>query len=173
LAIFAQSVFHIASRGFYARQDTKTPFIVSVVSIGFSIILSIVFTTMGFGPDGLGWAQSIGAVVEMFILLGLLNKRSNHQLFDKTFMSGIWRMLMATVVTSVSAYVLTKFFPLLRTDDSFFVTFPKFMIISLGSLLIYIFASYLLELKEASPIMHFLGRILFGNLDNHRSDKKD
>ena len=33
IAIFFQSVFHIASRGFYARQNTKIPLILSVVSL--------------------------------------------------------------------------------------------------------------------------------------------
>lgn len=41
VAIFARSVFHIVSRGFYARQDTKTPFLVSVFAIGLTIILNI------------------------------------------------------------------------------------------------------------------------------------
>jgi len=70
VAIFAQSVFHIASRGFYARQDTRTPFRISIISIGLSMALSVLFTKMGFGPDGLGWAQSLGAVIEMFYYFG-------------------------------------------------------------------------------------------------------
>ncbi len=41
VAIFAKSVFHIASRGFYAYQDTKTPFIVSIFAIGLTILLSV------------------------------------------------------------------------------------------------------------------------------------
>ena len=150
LAIFAQSVFHIASRGFYARQDTKTPFIVSIVAIGLSMILSVLFTAWGYGPDGLGWAQSIGAVIEMFILLGILNKRSKNKLFNKVFWSGTWRMLLATFVTGVTAYIMTKFLPLRATDNSFFVTFPKFMIISLVSSVVYLAASYLLDLEEVS-----------------------
>ena len=38
VAIFAQSVFHIASRGFYARQDTRTPFRISIISIVLSML---------------------------------------------------------------------------------------------------------------------------------------
>lgn len=77
LAIFAQSIFHIASRGFYLEQDTKTPFIVSIIAVGFTMILSIIFIIIGLGPDGLGWAQSIGAVLEILILLFLLRKISS------------------------------------------------------------------------------------------------
>ena len=69
IAIFARSVFHIASRGFYARQDTKTPFVVSIVAVGLSTLLAVLFTIWGFGPEGLGYAQSIGALLEIIILL--------------------------------------------------------------------------------------------------------
>ena len=173
LAIFAQSVFHIASRGFYARQDTKTPFIVSLIAIGLSIILSILFTSWGFGPDGLGWAQSIGAVLEMFILLGILNKRSNNKLFNKTFWSGTWRMIIASVITGLTAYAMTKFFPLLATDNSFFVTFPKFMFISLVSIVVYFAASLLLDLEEVVPIFNWVNKALFRNVTEKKTDKKD
>ena len=173
LAIFAQSVFHIASRGFYARQDTKTPFIVSLIAIGFSIILSILFTGWGFGPDGLGWAQSIGAVLEMFILLGILNKRSNNKLFNKIFWSGTWRMIIASVITGLTAYTMTKFFPLLATDNSFFVTFPKFMFISFVSIVVYFAASFLLDLEEVVPIFNWINKALFRNVTEKKTDKKD
>ena len=169
VAIFAQSVFHIASRGFYARQDTKTPFRISVISIGLSMILSVLFTKLGFGPYGLGWAQSLGAVIEMFLLLGILNNRSRKKIFNKAFWSGIWRMAIATIVTGVVAYIMTKFLPLLATDNSFFVTFPKFCLISVVSLAAYLAASYLLELDEVSPIFNYLNKALFRNV----SQKKD
>ncbi|MBQ2638540.1 murein biosynthesis integral membrane protein MurJ [Candidatus Saccharibacteria bacterium] len=169
VAIFAQSVFHIASRGFYARQDTRTPFRISIISIGLSMALSVLFTKMGFGPDGLGWAQSLGAVIEMFLLLWILNRRSKSKIFSKKFWSGTWRMIIATVVTSVTAYIMTKFFPLLATDNSFFVTFPKFCLISLVSIVVYLAASYLLDLEEVAPIFSYLNKILFRNV----SQKKD
>ncbi|MBR1802298.1 murein biosynthesis integral membrane protein MurJ [Candidatus Saccharibacteria bacterium] len=169
LAIFAQSVFHIASRGFYARQDTKTPFIISVIAIGLSMIFSVLFTKWGFGPDGLGWAQSLGAVIEMFLLLGILNKRSKNKLFDKTFWSAFVRMLLATLVTGVTAYIMTKLLPLMATDNSFFVTFPKFLVISLVSGAVYLAASYLMDLEEVAPIFKWLSKALFRNV----TDKKD
>lgn len=164
LAIFAQSIFHIASRGFYARQDTKTPFIVSIVAVGFTIILSIIFSIVGLGPDGLGWAQSIGAVLEIFILLFLLQKKSRQNLLNKGFWTAFIRMLIATIVTSISTYILTKLLPLRATDNSVFVTIPKFFVISLASLGIYGAASFLLDLEEVQPFFEKLNKILFRNL---------
>lgn len=164
LAIFAQSIFHIASRGFYARQDTKTPFVVSIVAVGFTMLLSVIFSMIGLGPDGLGWAQSIGAVLEIFILLFILQKKSRQNLLNKSFWTAFIRMLIASVITGISAYVLTKFLPLRATDNSVFVTIPKFFIISILSMIIYGAASFLLDLEEVQPFFEKLNKILFRNL---------
>ena len=119
---------------------------------------------IGFWPDGLGWAQSIGAVLEIFILLFILQKKSRQNLLNKSFWSAFSRMLVATIVTGVSAYILTKFIPLRATDNSIFVTIPKFLIISIVSMIIYFAASFLLDLEEVQPFFEKLNKILFRNI---------
>ncbi|MBR2996991.1 murein biosynthesis integral membrane protein MurJ [Candidatus Saccharibacteria bacterium] len=164
LAIFARSVFQIASRGFYAHQDTKTPFIISIVAIGFSILLAIAFTIFGLGPEGLGWAQSIGAILEVIILIFLLQVRSRGKLLNASFWGAFIRMLFASAIAGCVAYSMTKFFPLLSSDDSFFATFPKFFFIALISFIAYFIASYFLNLKEITPFIKKLKKIVFRNL---------
>jgi putative peptidoglycan lipid II flippase len=164
LAVFARSVFHIASRGFYAFQDTKTPFVVSIFAIGLTIALSVWFFVMGWGVDGLGLAQSIGALVEIIILLYILQKRSNNQLLDEGFWRAFARMGVATVVAGMMAFSMTKFIPLMATDNSLVITIPKFLVISALSVASYIVASYFLNLKESKPIIDYLKRKLFKNV---------
>lgn len=164
IAIFAKSVFHIASRGFYACQDTKTPFWVSVGAIGLTIGLMIVFTVLDWGVDGLGVAQSIGAVLEMVILLGILQKRAEGELFNKEFWRAMFRMLIATLVTGCVAFSMTKFVPLMATDNSLVITIPKFLLVTATSLVAYLVASYFLDLREAKPILKFIKKILFRNV---------
>lgn len=164
IAIFAKSVFHIASRGFYACQDTKTPFWVSVGAIGLTIGLMIVFTILDWGVDGLGVAQSIGAVLEMVILLGILQKRAEGELFNKEFWRAMFRMLIATLVTGCVAFSMTKFVPLMATDNSLVITIPKFLLVTATSLVAYLVASYFLDLREAKPILKFIKKILFRNV---------
>ncbi len=165
LAIFARSLFHIASRGFYARQDTKTPLIISIVAIGATIIMAIVFSLVcNWGPEGLGWAQSLGALLEIIILIVILQHRSHNQLLSKDFWQAIFRMLFATAISACVAYSMTKFFPLMATDDSFFTTFPKFCLISIASILAYGIASFFLGLEEVKPIVEKLQRAIFRNV---------
>ena len=164
LAIFARSVFHIASRGFYARQDTRTPFIVSIIAVGLSTVLAVLFTIWGFGPEGLGYAQSIGAVLEIIILLVILNRRSKRKLLNKSFWKGFGRMLIATAITGAVAYSMTKFLPLRSTDVSILATLPKFLLIVAVSFIAYIIAGYFLDLPEVKPIVKRLKKLVFKNV---------
>ena len=164
ISIFAHSVFHIVSRGFYAHQDTKTPFIVSIIAVGLSIVLAIVFTLIGCGPEGLGWAQSIGAIIEIIILIGILQRQSNQQLLDHNFRSNFWKMIFATAITGCVAYSMTKFFPLMATDDSIFIIFPKFCLICFTSAIAYLLAGYFLDLPQVKPIFERIKHILFRNI---------
>ncbi len=161
ITIFANSVFHIATRGFYAEQDTRTPFIVSIIAVGIIIALSIIFTMLGMGPEGLGWAQSIGNMLEIIILLSLLQKRSNHRLLNKEFRDNLIKIIIATAITGCVAYSMTKFFPLMATDDSFFNTFPKFCLITLMSLIAYIVAGWFLGLEQVRPVLERIKKVLF------------
>lgn len=165
LTTFAHSIFHIASRGFYAQQDTKTPFWVSMIAIGITIVLCIVFSLLGCGPEGLGWAQSIGAVIEIGILLWLLQKRSGHKLLDREFWRSFGKTCFASVISGCVAYSMTKFFPLLATDNSIFVTLPKFGLITIISLIAYVVAGYFLGIEQVKPIFAKLKKVLFRNVE--------
>ena len=164
VAIFARSIFHIASRGFYAFQDTKTPFIVSIAAVGLTILLSIWFYLAGWSVEGLGIAQSIGAIVEIIILLYILQRRSRGELLDKAFWKAFFRMIFATAITCCVAFSMTKFVPLMITDTSLVVTIPKFLLIAAVSGAAYLIASYFLNLKEAKPVFKYIKKILFRNV---------
>ena len=164
VAIFARSIFHIASRGFYAYQDTKTPFWVSIVAIGLTIGLSVWFYLLNWGVDGLGLAQSLGAIVEIIILLYILQRRSGHKILNRSFYKATMRMIVATIVTGCVAFSLTKFIPLRISDVSLVITIPKFLLIASGSVVAYLIASYFLNLREAKPIFDYIKKILFKNV---------
>lgn len=160
ISIVANSIFHIAARGFYAYQDTKTPFYVSIIAVGLTILLAVLFSVLGCGVEGLGWAQSIGTSLEVIILVTLLQKRSNHKLLDHKFWKNTLRTIFAAAVTGCVAYSLTKFFPFMASDDSIFMVFPKFCVITIGSLIVYIIAGYFLDLEQVQPIIQRLKKIL-------------
>ena len=164
IAIFFQSVFHIASRGFYARQNTKIPLILSVVSFAVQLVFALIFSASGFGPEGLAYALSISALVEVSLLLIILNKQMKGKIFDKTMISSLTRILIASAIAGMASYATTKIMPLRAADNSFLSTFPKFCVICAVSLLVYIGACVALKIEEVRPVINKVRQILFKNV---------
>ena len=142
-------------------EDTKTPFYISLVAIGLNIVLAIIFSLIfKFGAYGLAWAQAIGAVLEIAILLFLMRKRIDG-LFDVQFLSGIFRMVIASVASGIICYFLVVRMPLLGSDLRFFSTFPKFVFIGFISSATYVFVAKILKLEEAKPIISQIKKMIF------------
>ena len=165
VAILFRTIYHMAARAFYARQDTKTPLYISIFSITLNIILAIVLSmVLKMGAYGLAWAQSTVAVLEVVVLLTVMN-RQMPKLFDMTFVRAIFKMIIAGTVTGVVCYIAVLIMPFRYHDDSFFSAFPKFVIISLVSFGTYAAASKWLKLPEIDPILARLKKVLFGRLE--------
>ena len=165
VAILFRTIYHMAARAFYARQDTKTPLYISIFSITLNIILAIVLSmVLKMGAYGLAWAQSTVAVLEVVVLLAVMN-RQMPKLFDMTFVQAIFKMILAGIVTGVVCYIGVLVLPFRYHDDSFFSAFPKFVIISLVSFGAYAAASKWLKLPEIDPILARLKKVLFGRLE--------
>lgn len=165
VAILFRTIYHMAARAFYARQDTKTPLYISIFSISLNIILAIVLSmVLKMGAYGLAWAQSTVAVLEVVVLLAVMN-RQMPKLFDMTFVRAIFKMILAGIVTGVVCYIGVLVLPFRYHDDSFFSAFPKFVIISMVSFGAYAVASKWLKLPEIDPILARLKKVLFGRLE--------
>ena len=165
VAILFRTIYHMAARAFYARQDTKTPLYISIFSITLNIILAIVLSmVLKMGAYGLAWAQSTVAVLEVVVLLAVMN-RQMPKLFDMTFVRAIFKMIIAGTITGVVCYIAVLIMPFRYHDDSFFSAFPKFVIISLVSFGAYGAVSKWLKLPEIDPILARLKKVLFGRLE--------
>ncbi len=161
VAILFRSVYFIAARSFYAQQDTKTPLYISLFAIGLNVALAVWFTMeLGMGAYGLGYAQSIVAVVEVIILLTIMNRRIRG-LVNGWLLRAFGRMTIATAITSVVCYIMVQLFQLQDVDASLLATLPKFLLIVTVSGAAYLLASRMLHLHEADPILHRLKQLLF------------
>jgi putative peptidoglycan lipid II flippase len=162
VAILFRSIYHIAARSFYAQQDTKTPLYISLFAIALNIFLAIWFTTsLSMGAYGLAWAQSIVAIIEVFILFAVMSRRIDG-LFDSVFVHAVARMMSATGFMALISYVTVQMFQLQTVDQSFLATFPKFVAIIIISLTSYVALSHRLGLDEAKPIIRRVKSVFFG-----------
>jgi putative peptidoglycan lipid II flippase len=162
LSILFRTIYHIAARAFYAQQDTRTPLYVSLFSIALNITLAVTFTnTFGWGVNGLAWAQSLVALVEVVVLCTILGLRMPG-LFHRDFWQTVLRMILASILMSLVTYGSVLLFQLQSSDMSFFSTFPKFGVIVTVSFAAYVGLSKLLNITEADPVIRRVGVVLFG-----------
>lgn len=162
IAILFRTIYHIVARTFYAQQDTKTPLYVSIFSIALNIALAVTFTSaLGLGAYGLAAAQSIVAVIEVTILLTILRHRTPG-IFNRDFAKATGRMVIASALMGIVTYGMVLMLQFQNNDLSFFSTFPKFGLIVVTSMVVYVFISKRLKLEEAEPVIRKINAVVFG-----------
>jgi len=161
LAILFRSVYHLASRSFYAQQDTRTPLYISIGSISLNVILCIVFVlNAGLDIYGLAAAAAITAFVEVLTLFVIMSHRI-PRLFSANFIEAVLRMVSATGLTFVVTYIMARIFNLTTVDVGFLALLPSFTIIvsvSLGSYLVF---SKLFKIPEVDPVLSKIKSLVF------------
>lgn len=161
LAILFRSVYHLASRTFYAKQDTKTPLYISIGTILLNIVLSVSFVMQfNLGIFGLAAAQSITAFVEVLVLFTIMSRRI-PRLFDTKFIDSTLRMVSATGLMFVVTYIMVKTFNLTAIGEGFFALLPSFALIVGVSLVTYLAICKLLRVEEATPVINKIREIVF------------
>jgi len=104
----AFSILKIFSNYFFARNDTKTPFYLSIVSVILNVLISVsFFNKIGFIIIPI--ATTISSWINVFLHYYLIKKR-NLYTFDKTFFYKFPRMILSVVVMAIVLYLLLGFF---------------------------------------------------------------
>lgn len=100
------SIYLFALRGFYAHQDTRTPFVLNVGENLLNIVLA--FALVGrWGVLGLGLAYAIAYLVSAIWALTVL--RDKVRGFDlRAIWSSLWRMLLAGVLMAEAMWFVTR-----------------------------------------------------------------
>ena len=98
----------IFSNFFFARNDTKLPFYLSVVSVFINILISVSFFN-NYGFVIIPIATSISSWVNVFFHFYFIKKRNFHH-FDKMFFYKFPRIVLSVVVMAIVLYLLMGLF---------------------------------------------------------------
>ena len=106
--LFTLSILKIFSNFFFARNDTKLPFYLSVVSVIINILISVsLFNKIGFVIIPI--ATSISSWINVFLHFYFIKKMDFHS-FDSKFIYKFTRMLLSVVVMGIVLYLLLGLF---------------------------------------------------------------
>lgn len=160
LGLAAQSVMLLLVRGFYALKDTKTPVMVSILTVSINIILSLIFIqVLHLDVWSLGLSYAIASNLSLFLLIHFLSQRvggfdSNRLLYPAL------KMVLAATVAAAALYIPMKaldklVFDTTRTLNLIFLT----GIASFFGLGIYLFLVWFMRVEEVYTFGKLLKKI--------------
>jgi putative peptidoglycan lipid II flippase len=171
ISIFAQALITLILRGFYALHDTKTPLVVSAITNGLFVALAYFFVIawhirldyMDSGVEGLAITFSITSIVQLVILFLLLDRKTGG--FNKRALFVPWfKFFVSTFFTAFALYIPIKLLDQLVFDTTRTVNLIILTgISSMAGLSLYLFLTWLFEVKEASTYI-----LAFRKLGNWR-----
>ncbi len=152
-AILFRIIYSIISRYFYAQKDTKTPLFVSLFAIGLNIVLAFnLAKASAYGIAGLAMAQSITAMMEVILLVGIMFIRDRY-LLNGAFWGSIGRIVSVTGFSVLTAFTMVSLLPLEITDRGFVTLGFKLAFIAGATFAVHVAVSLLFGLDEPRPVL--------------------
>ena len=106
LGLVGFSVYLFALRGFYAHQDTRTPFVINAGQCLLNVILALLFVD-AWGVLGLGAAFAVSYLVCALWALRILSYKVPGFPAREVLVRG-WPMLVAAVLAGEAAWVINR-----------------------------------------------------------------
>lgn len=159
LSIPLHSVYYFITRCFYAFLDSKTPFFISVGSIVFNIILSLLFIFYFRLPVwSLGISFSLSIFLNVLLLLYILEKKVHG--FNKgfIFLESV-KILAATFISAFFSYAIMKVLDGLILDTTRTINvFLLLVIAGISYIALYIFLSWIFNVQEVYNLRRLLSK---------------
>ena len=145
LGLPAFVLIKIFSTFFFANNDTKTPFYISLISVILNICISVYyFKSIGFIIIPI--ATTISSWFNSFILFIYLRKRDLFR-FNKTFLSKLIKILFASILMSLFFEYLILFFENQLTYEYYFKSFYLILSVFLVFLFYFILSLFIKAFK--------------------------
>ena len=146
------SIYLFSLRGFYAHQDTRTPFILNVGENLLNIVLAVLFVGQ-WGVLGLGLAYSIAYLVSSVWALTVLSYKVRG-FHPREVLGGMWKMLLAAVLMAEAMWFVTRS----ATNDTAWHSLTQVVIGGVVGLFVYIAVLLALRPQEMAWLQRRLGR---------------
>jgi putative peptidoglycan lipid II flippase len=159
ISVTAQAMVQLLVRAFHALKDTKTPFIITLITVFTYLLVSYLSVyVFSFGVLGLGAAISVAAFLELLLFLFLLNKKLAC-FTSKEFWLPQVKILSASFLMAVFLYLPFKIFDEVVFDTSRTVDLIA-LTVSTASMatLVYIYFSVLFDVKELTYFRNILSK---------------
>jgi putative peptidoglycan lipid II flippase len=146
------SVYLFTLRGFYAHQDTRTPFFLNVGENLLNIVFAFVLVGR-WGVFGLGLAYSLAYLLAAAWALTVLSYKVRG-LSVRAVVGGMWKMLLAAVVMALAMWWVTRDV----ASDTGWDGLAQVVVGGLVGIVVYVAFLIALRAEEMSWLQRRLGR---------------
>lgn len=152
ISFFAQGLIPLLSRSFYALKDTKTPTIISIISILISVILGYILAKK-LAITGLALAYSIGAIINFILLYLALKKRFSILTKEQgVTLKYILKIILSGLIMVITVQLVKNIIGNLVDMNRFWGVISKLTISGTVGFITYFWISSLLGIKETEEV---------------------
>jgi putative peptidoglycan lipid II flippase len=146
LGLIGQSLIPVLSRAFFALSNTKTPFVIGIISELISIIAALLLMRP-LGAAGLALAGSIGVTINL-ILLWLHLRSETKTLNENEILSLLYPIILAGIAMGIVIQMLKYPLAKLFNQQFFWGIFGQGLISGIVGIVIYFLLCYILKVPE-------------------------
>ncbi len=151
IGITANALTPIIIRGFFAWSNTKTPFLIALISEALTIGFLLVFVRI-FNAAGLSLAEALGDSCALFILAWQLHKRIPF--LEKSLFNFVGKIMLALFVMGSAMQGIKYITPQFASLDYFVGVLIQGVLSGIVGLLSYGLIAFLLKVPEAQNVLH-------------------
>ncbi len=156
LGLVGLSVYVFALRGFYAHQDTRTPFVINVVENILNIVLALVLVGR-YGVLGLTLAFALAYLITSVWAIQVLSYKVPGYPVRQVFAS-FWRMIVAGALGGEAAWVVAELMSTGPASDVGMAALWRVVVASAVGIAVYAGVLLLLRAPELATIRAKLTR---------------
>jgi putative peptidoglycan lipid II flippase len=154
--LFAQALMQLATRAFYALQNTRIPVILGVICMTVNIGLSLILAPH-LGVPGLALADTVADILNAALLIFLLRNMVGY-LDDNAILASTIRITLASLGMGFVSYGLLYATAAVFNTHTVVGIFSQAALSGLGGIIVYVVLLYFMKSKELSVYAHLFSR---------------
>lgn len=147
LGLFAQALPALLVRAFYALEDTKTPFLIAVLTVAVNIFLSWYLTRNWLGVEGLALAYTLSGILNTILLWIFLRLRLGS-LDEERILTAVYKISIAAIIMALTIQTFKTLIAPFVNMQTFLGVFLQGLTAGLFGLGAYILMGLLLKSHE-------------------------
>jgi putative peptidoglycan lipid II flippase len=156
ISIFAQATIPLLVRAFYVQQDTKTPVIISIVSMAVNVLMAWWLAPI-MGVKGLALAFSTSAIINLMLLLGVLHWQLKG-FDDKEVLISLLKIVVAALGGGMMVQIMKYPIAVLVDMQRFWGVLVQLIVSGSGGLAVYLLLTWILKSEEIMVLKKYLPR---------------